>query len=164
MEKSMKKAILMVLLVLFSFSLVHADDSKAAPQDVYDLVLKAYDVVQALGEESFPAFNDPKGEFVYKDTYVLIQRCPSEMVAHPFALAKLKGVDLNKTLSFNKALCDCGEKPGGSWGEYYWPKPGETEPSRKISYSLRVDGTPYTVMAGIYSDTEKVEDLNKTLR
>jgi signal transduction histidine kinase len=117
-----------------------------------------------LGEESFPEFNDPKGEFVYKDTYVLIERCPGQMVAHPYALDKLKDVDLDKAVPFNRSLCEAGEKPGGAWAEYDWPKPGETEPSRKISYCLRVDGTPYTIFAGIYSDSAKVEDLNKTLR
>ena len=160
----MKKLFLIVPLVLALISPVQADDGKATPEDVYNLVVKAYEVVKTLGEESFSAFNDPKGEFVYKDTYVLIQRCPSEMVAHPFALDKLKGVDIDKTLPFNRSLCDAGEKPGGSWGEYAWPKPGETTPSRKISYCVRVEGTPYTLMAGIYSDTAKVEDLNKTLR
>ena len=160
----MKKTLLAVFLILFSFTHVQADDDKATPEDVYNLVVKAYEVVKTLGEDSFPAFNDPKGEFVYKDTYVLIEHCPSEMAAHPYAMEKLKGVDLDKALPFNRSLCEAGEKPGGSWGEYTWPKPGETEPSRKISYCLRVDGTPYTVMAGIYSDTAKVEDLNRTLR
>ena len=160
----MKKAAgLMVFLVLFMFSHAFADDSKATPQDVYDLVLKAYEVVGALGEESFSAFNDPKGEFVYKDTYVFVQRCPNEMMAHPFALDKLKGVDLNK-FPFNKSICDASAKPGGAWIEYGWPKPGEKEPSRKVSFVINVEGTPYTVAAGIYNDTDKIEDLNKTLR
>jgi hypothetical protein len=159
-----KTVVVFALVMLFSVPTVHADGGKATSEDVYNLVLKAYEVVQALGEEAFPAFNDPKGEFVYKDTYVLIERCPSQMVAHPFALDKLKGLDLDKAIPFNRALCEAAEKPGGSWEEYPWPKPGETEPSRKISYCLRVDGTPYTLFAGIYSDTEKVEDLNKTLR
>jgi hypothetical protein len=158
-----KTTILLAFLLLFSFSNVNADDSKATPEDVYNLVLKAYEVVSSLGEESFPAFNDPKGEFVYKDTYAYIERCPTEMVAHPFALEKLKGVDLNK-FPFNKPLCDAGVQPGGGWVEYSWPKPGETEPSRKVAYAIKVDGTPYTIFAGIYSDTAKVEDLNKTLR
>ena len=160
----MKKVVLMVLLVLFSFSSVQADDSKATPQDVYDLVLKAYEVVKALGEESFPAFNDPKGEFVYKDTYAYVQRCPHEMAAHPFALEKLKGVDLDKSFEFNSRLCKAGEQPGGGWEEYNWPKPGETELSRKVAYGIQVEGTPYTIFAGIYSDTAKIEELNKTLR
>jgi cytochrome c len=159
----MKKAILMALIILFSFSQVQADDSKATTQDVYDLVLKAYDVIKNLGEESLAAFNDPKGEFVYKDTYAYIQRCPNEMVAHPFAMDKLKGVDLNK-FPFNDALCKAGDQPGGGWVEYQWPKPGQTEKSRKVAYGIKVEGTPFTVFAAIYSDTAKVDDLNKTLR
>ncbi|SHO48175.1 cache domain-containing protein [Desulfopila aestuarii] len=160
----MKKALLVVCVLLFGFSVSYAEDENASPEDVYNLVLKAYDVVKALGEESFPAFNDPKGEFVYKDTYVLVQRCPSEMVAHPFALEKLRSVDLDKTYEWNKKLCDAGAQPGGGWTEYPWPKPGETEPSRKITFSILVEGTPYTVMAGVYSDTAKVEELNATLK
>jgi cytochrome c len=161
----MKNVVLLVVVaVLFSFSHVHAEDSQATTEDVYNLVVTAYEVVKALGEESFPAFNDPKGEFVYKDTYAYVQRCPSEMMAHPFALDKLKGVDLAKSFEFNNRLCEAGEQPGGGWGEYYWPKPGETEPSRKVAYGIKVEGTPYTIFAGIYSDTAKVEELNKTLR
>lgn len=161
----MKKAVLTVIVLSFFWvPTVYADDSEATAQDVYDLVLKAYEVVKALGEEAFPAFNDPKGEFVYKDTYAYVQHCPHYMVAHPFALDKLKGVDLSKTIDFNDRLCEAGQQQGGGWEDYYWPKPGETEPSRKISYGIRVDGTPYTVFAGIYSDTAKIEELNETLR
>jgi hypothetical protein len=161
----MKKLLMLVsAVVLLSLSQVRAEGDKATPQDVYNLVLKAYDVVKALGDKSFPAFNDPKGEFVFKDTYAFVQRCPSEMAAHPFAMEKLKGVDLDKAFPFNRPLCEAGELAGGGWVEYMWPKPGQTEPSRKVSFSLRVEGTPYTVMSGIYSDTAKVEELNKTLR
>lgn len=161
----MKKMMLLIACaVLFSSVHVRAEGDKATPQDVYNLVLKAYEVVKALGEKSLPAFNDPKGEFVFKDTYAFVQRCPSDMAAHPFAMEKLKGTDLDKAFPFNRPLCQAGEQSGGGWVEYMWPKPGETEPSRKVSYSLRVEGTPYTVMSGIYSDAAKVDELNKTLR
>ncbi len=161
----MKKIVMLVAFtVLFGTVQVHAEGDRATPQDVYDLVLKAYEVVKALGDEALPAFNDPKGEFVYKDVYAFVQRCPNAMAAHPFAMDKLKGLDLDKAFPFNRPLCEAGEKPGGEWTEYMWPKPGETEPSRKVSYSLRVEGTPYTVMAGLYSDTAQIDELNKTLR
>ena len=159
-----KTALLAIFVVLFPLSYAQADESKATTEDVYNLVLKAYEVVSALGEESLPAFNDPKGEFVYKDTYAYVQRCPHEMVAHPFALDKLKGIDLDKSFDFNSRLCKAGNQPGGGWGEYNWPKPGETDPARKVAYGIKVEGTPYTIFAGIYSDTAKIEDLNKTLR
>ena len=160
----MKKATLFfAIAVLFSFSHVHAAD-KATPEDVYNLVLKAYEVVSSLGEESFPAFNDPKGEFVYKDTYAYIQRCPNDMMAHPYALEKLKGIKLGEKFEFTSRVCKAAEQPGGGWTEYYWPRPGETEPSRKVTYGIKVEGTPYTIFSGIYSDTAIIEDLNKTLR
>ena len=158
-----KAAILVTVILLFSFSSVHADDGKATPQDVYNLVLKAYEVLNALGDSALPAFNDPHGEFVYKDTYVFVQRCPSEMMAHPFALDKLKGVDLNK-FPFNAAMCKAASQPSGGWIAYDWPKPGESAPSRKVSFAIAVEGTPYSVVAGIYNDTESIEDLNKSLR
>ena len=140
---------------MFFYSILpaSADNDKATPQDVYDIVLKAYEVVKALGEESFPAFNDPKGEFVYKDTYVFVQHCPNQMMAHPFALDKLKGVDLS-IFPFNETICETARRP----------KPGEKEPSRKVSFAINVEGTPYTVAAGIYNNTDTVADLNKTLR
>lgn len=160
----MRKVVCLIACLFFFFiSTASADNDKATPQDVYDIVLKAYEVVKALGEESFPAFNDPKGEFVYKDTYVFVQRCPNQMMAHPFALDKLKGVDLNK-FPFNETICATAKLPSGGWLEYNWPKPGEKEPSRKVSFAINVEGTPYTVAAGIYNDTDTVADLNKTLR
>ena len=116
-----------------------------------------------MGDEALPAFNDPKGEFVYKDTYVYVQKCPSEMAAHPFAMAQLKGVDLTK-FPHNAPICEAAQNPNGGWVEYLWPKPGEKEPSRKVGFSIAVDGTPYIVAAGIFDDAITVTELNETLR
>ncbi len=85
------------------------------------------------------------------------------MMAHPFALDKLKDVDLTK-FPFNASICEAADQPSGGWIAYDWPKPGESTPSRKVSYAIDVEGTPYSVVAGIYNDTDKIEDLNKTLR
>jgi hypothetical protein len=159
----MKRYIVMAVLVMFFVTPVQAENDKATPQDVYDIVLKAYEVVRALGDEALEAFNKPDGEFVFKDTYVYILKCPSEMAAHPFALEQLKGVDLN-AFSHTAPTCEVAKKPNGGWVEYMWPKPGEKEPSRKITFSIGVEGTPYQIAAGIYNETDSVEELNKTLR
>ena len=139
-------------------------DSGATPQDVYDLVLKAYDVVKQLGDGALPAFNDPKGEFIHKDAYVFVMKCPAEVVAHPYAIDKLKGRDLRTVYPFQNDFCEAAENPNGSWLEYAWPKPGEKTTSRKVAFSISVEGTPYALGAGIYNDSAKVEELNKTLR
>ena len=58
-------------------------------------------------------------------------------------------------------VCAAAKEPGGSWGEYVWPKPvagadGEItytkEAFRKVSYMIAVDGQPYQLGAGIYND------------
>jgi len=153
----------LVIIGLFAGSTVWAQD-KATPKDVYDLVLKAYEVVQSLSDEALPAFNDPKGEFVYKDTYVFVQQCPKYVVAHPFALDKLKGKDLREKFPFQTTLCEGGKNPNGNWVEYQWPKPGSKELSRKISFVIQVVDTPYTVAAGIYNEEVSIEELQKTVK
>jgi hypothetical protein len=147
----------------FISSTVLAQD-KATPEDVYEMILKAHGVIKSLGEEGLEAFNDPKGEFVFKDSYVYVNMCPKEVVAHPFVLDKVKGRDLRTELPFINRICEGAKDPNGSWVEYEWPKPGETEPSRKIAFVLAVEGTPYQVAAGIYNDDISVEELNAAIK
>jgi signal transduction histidine kinase len=49
----------------------------------------------------------------------------------------------------------------GVWNQYWWPKPGETEPSRKISYHLSAKGTHYVISAGVYDDKATIAELSK---
>jgi signal transduction histidine kinase len=52
-----------------------------------------------------------------------------------------------------RELCAAAKNPNGGWVEYWWPKPGETEPSRKITFIVQVPGQPYQVTAGLYDET-----------
>ncbi|MFH1135348.1 MAG: cache domain-containing protein [Pseudomonadota bacterium] len=162
----MKRIALFFCVVLLAASLpgVLSAQDKATPQDVYDMVLKAHDVIKNLGAEAFPAFNDPKGEFVFKDSYVFVQECPAFVVAHPFALEQLKGKDLRPIYPFQNTFCEGAKNPNGAWVEYMWPKPGEKDPSRKIAFIISVAGTPYQVAAGIYNDDVTVDELNKSIK
>ena len=160
------KHLAMVMMVCFSTIFgnpVWAEDGKATAKDVYDLVIKAHSVISNLGEAGLVAFNDPKGEFVYKDTYVFVHQCPKYVVAHPFALDKLKGKDLSGIYPHQNTLCEGAKNPQGSWVEYQWPKPGETKPSRKVGFIIQVEGTPYQVVASIYSDDLSIDELNAEL-
>lgn len=147
---------------IFAGQQVRAEGA-ATPKEVYDLVLKAYSVVETLGEESFAAFNDPEGEFVYKDTYVVVGQCPGKTLTHPFVLDKLKDVDMDAKYPWFKLMCQATASPNGKWVEYQWPKPGATEPSRKLSFVIGVGGTPYMLIAGIYSEDASLADLNEGL-
>jgi signal transduction histidine kinase len=120
-------------------------------------------MLKVLGNDGLAAFNDPKGQFVFKDTYAYVMKCPSEMAAHPFAMAELKGIDLRK-FAHTEATCKMAESPKGGWLEYSWPKPGETAPSRKITFVIGIKDTPYAIAAGIFDENSSVDELNKTLR
>jgi hypothetical protein len=151
---------ILVCLFIITGNTVWAQEDKATAEDVYNLVLKAHEVISSLGKEGLEAFNDPKGEFVYKDTYVFVQECPKYVVAHPFALDKLKGRDLSGVYPHQNTLCEGAKNPNGTWVEYQWPKPGETKPSRKVGFIIAVEGTPYAVVASIYSDDLSIDELN----
>jgi signal transduction histidine kinase len=72
---------------------------------------------------------------------------------------KIIGIKDKKGNTFFAQMCKVAEKPGGGWVEYWWPKPNEKKDSRKISYALKVAGTPYVVGAGFFDDAVKLETL-----
>ncbi len=120
-------AIALLGLVIFS-AVPGLAQERATPQEVYELILEAVPVIEELGEEGLEAFKDPNGEFVYKDTYVLVLDCDNlVLAAHPNE--KIVGIDLSNHLDKNpepdkrknhdKALCKVGSRPNGGWVEYY---------------------------------------------
>jgi cytochrome c len=58
-------------------------------------------------------------------------------------------------------FCAAGRQPHGGWVEYNFPKPGETQATRKVSYLLAAQGTPYVVGAGLYDEKAKIDDLDR---
>jgi len=104
---------------------------------------------------------------VWKDTYVFVIDCDKNLIAaHPIkpelvgqssaALKDTKGKNV-----FPEGWCDAAKKAAGVWVEYWWPKPGEKEGSRKLSYGLAAKGTPYVVGAGIYDDKATLAELSQ---
>lgn len=163
----MKKLIVFAGFFLMLTTSLYAGES-ATPQEIYDMVLKGATVLESLGEEGLQAFNDPKGEFVWKDTYVQVYNCEArQVVGHPNAklLAMTPedwwNVQDKKGTYLTRLLCEASKDPNGRWVEYWWPKPGETEASRKITFIIQVPGHPYQVSAGIYDDTLSIEELKK---
>lgn len=164
----MKRCLILCLLgitwIFSSFSQATAAD--ATPQEVVSKVKEAVSLVSAKGEACFPEFNDPNGKWIWGGTYVFIMKCDGTMLAtHPIK-PKLIGRDLSTMKDkfgnyFFSQMCETAKNSGGGWTEYYWPKPGETEQSRKISYVLPIPGTPYQAGAGIYDDSITIEALKQ---
>jgi cytochrome c len=160
-----------IFMVLMLNVLVAANvfaDEKATAKEVYDMVVKAANMLEVLGEEGLAAFNNPKGEFVWKDTYVQAYNCEArQCVGHPnpknltFTPDEWWNFKDKKGKYFTQDLCQASKSPYGGWVEYWWPKMGETEPSRKVTFIIQVPKRPYQVSAGIYDDKITIEELNK---
>ena len=175
MNRMCRKAVAMFTVFLgflMTFAGMGFAEEKATPQEVYDKVLAAAQMIEQLGPEGLKALSDTK-EFVWKDSYVWAVNCSEKkLVAHPNK--KLIGLDLSKIYDknpdaskrklHNLEMCEGVANPNGVWVEYWWEKLGEDKPSRKISFMIQVPGQPYQVTAGIYDDTTTLEELNKTIK
>jgi len=156
---------LAVALLIVALSSVAVGQDKAAAQEVIAKVREAASTLSKTGD--LAQFNQKQSPWVWKDTYIFVEDCDKKVVAaHPIKPEQI-GQDLmsikdtsGKNL-YQEGFCDAARKPSGVWLEYRWPKPGEKEGSRKISYYLSAEGTPYVVAAGIYDDKATIAELSK---
>ena len=141
-------------------------DERATPEEVIERVRQAAAHLAETGEAGLDAFRAADSEFVWKDTYVVVGSCELDrIVVHPIR-PDLEGMPLSVLTDgigavFGPDLCRAVEGPEGGWVEYLWPRPGEAHPSRKLTYSLNVEGTPYHVSAGVYDQDLTVEELDR---
>ena len=162
------RKILVVLAVAFSvvaLSSVAVGQDKASAQEVVAKVKEAAHALSKTGD--LTQFNQKQGPWVWKDAYIFVEDCDKKVVAaHPMK-PELIGQDFISEKdtrgknTYPKGFCDAAKKPSGVWIEYWWPKPGEKEGSRKLSYNLSAKGTPYVVGAGIYDDKATIAELSK---
>lgn len=137
-----------------------AADAATADEVIAKVKESAADV-KAGGDAALAAYNDPKGKWAWKDTYVFVMDCTAGvMAAHPNEKVKgMKLADLKGKAGENlgPALCAAAAKgPNGGWVEYMWTKPGAEGNFRKVSYVLPAG--KYAVGAGVYDETP-VADL-----
>lgn len=139
---------------------------EATPQEVISKVKEAASYIASKGDACFSEFSDPAGKWVWGGTYVFILKCDvNQLATHPIK-PKLVGRDLTNIKDkfgnyFFSQMCESCKGGGDGWTEYYWPKPGEKEQSRKITYVVQIPGTPYQAGAGIYDETISIDELKK---
>ena len=165
----MKNSKILVLLALaflvVALSSIAVGQDKATAQEVIAKVREAASTLSKTGD--LGPFKQKQGPWVWKDTYIAVQDCDKKVIAaHPIKpeLVGQDNVSLKDTRGknvFPEGWCEAAKKPSGVWIEYWWPKPGETDGSRKLSYSLAAKGTPYVVGAGIYDDKATIADLSR---
>ena len=164
-------AALAVGLVLACVGTARAEQDHATPQEVMQRVQQAAQDIAKSGEAGLATFSSKNATSVWKDSYIFVLECKGGTavnVAHPIR-PELKGKPTAQILTFGPKpgeqiaadFCTAGRQPHGGWVEYNFPKPGQKEATRKVSYLLAAQGTPYVVGAGIYDEKAKVEDLDR---
>ncbi|HEV8524688.1 MAG TPA: cache domain-containing protein [Terriglobales bacterium] len=171
MKSSKTLVVLGVAILVFALSSLAVGQEKATPQEIVNKVQQAASTLAKSaeakpGEASLTQFNQKDSPWVWKDSYIFVLDCSKPaLAAHPIK-PELIGKDVTtmkdtKGNAFFGQLCDATKKPSGVWVEYWWPKPGATEGSRKISYALKAGNTPFVVGAGIYDDNISIQQLEK---
>jgi cytochrome c len=148
-----------------------AEQDRATPQEVVEKVQQAARDLAKSGEAGLATFSSKNATSVWKDSYTFVLSCEGGTavgVANPIRPEPM-GTPMAQILTFGPKsgeqiaadFCAAGRQPHGGWVEYNFPKPGETQAARKVSYLLAAKGTPYVVGAGLYDEKAKVEDLDR---
>jgi len=169
MKSSKSFAIVAAALVSVALCTVAVGQDHATPQEVVAKVREAASALSKTGD--LAPFQQRQGPWVWKDTYIFIHDCSKKVTATQPIKPEMIGQDLSSIMDAktgksiypdSEAYCKQVQgSPSGVWNEYWWPKPGATEPSRKISYHLAAKGTPYLVNAGIYDDKATIKEVSK---
>ena len=145
-----------IVTVILCFTVVVGAQQAATKEECVVKSHEAAALITAKGlDEAIKQINDPKGPFVWKDSYVFLMNLEGKMLAHPMQpeLTKLPHC-LLLTDPTDKALfvsfVNLAKTVGHGWVEYMWPRPGQKWPSKKITYIYRVPNTDLFVGAGVY--------------
>jgi cytochrome c len=160
-----------VTMALLSVALcaVAVGQDHATAQEVVAKVREAASTLSKTGD--LAQFNQKQGPWVWKDTYIFVFDCDKKLrVAYPLKpetvgtdIMSLKDARAGSLIYPDpEGFCKTAKKePSGVWKEYWWPKPGEKEASRKLSYYLCASGTHYVVAAGVYDDKTSIAEASK---
>ena len=169
MKSSKSFAAAAVAVLSAALCTVAVGQDHATAQEVVAKVREAASTLSKTGD--LAQFNQRSGPWVWKDTYIFIHDCSRKVTAaHPIKpemigqdISSINDAKSGKSIyPDSTAYCKMvQDSPSGVWKEYWWPKPGEKESSRKVSYYLSSKGTPYVVAAGIYDDKATIEELSK---
>jgi len=143
------------MVVLFAGTVMADDSAEAEVKAIVEL-----GVVMAVveGEEAvLEAISDPEGPFIDGDLYLFAGLVSSvTMTAHPYS-PHLLGTDLS-TFEDNHGnflfaeFVSTASDAGAGWVEYWWPKPGAEEASRKMTYVMKVPGQDMYIGCGYYPE------------
>jgi cytochrome c len=145
---------------LFSAAGFSAEPPKSEQtKEIVALVNSAAALVESKGKNAFPEFRKKDSKWYTGKTYVFIDDFNGIVLVNP-PQPEIEGKNLidtkdakGKTLV--REFINVAKTKGSGWVDYWWPKPGEDKPSRKLSYIKKAkmpNGEMVVVGAGVYSD------------
>ncbi len=122
------------------------------------MVNKAAALVEARGTAAFSEFRKKESEWWFGNTYLFVYDKDMNVLLNP-AFPQREGTnvrgqkDANGKLFHDEFMKVIHDK-GSGWVDYLFPKPGQTQPSRKWSYvkAVKVDGATGLIGAGFYPE------------
>ena len=150
---------LILFVVLFSIQSFSAEPKPSEKtKELQLLVDNAASQIASKGKDFFPELRKKDGDWWNGATYVFVDGMDGVVLVHP-PDPSIEGQNLLKDPASKKVaeVLIAKAKKGGGWVEYMWPKPGDSTPSRKISYVRRVkmpDGVTVIVGSGMYENKE----------
>jgi len=149
------------LVTMLMVNLVKAQESPPTSEkarQVEALVNKAAALIESKGKAAFSEFKVKDTEWFHGETYLFVYDLKSNVLLNPAFPAregtKVTGQkDANGKL-FHDAIIQMAETKGSGWVDYMFPKPGQTQPSRKWAYvkAVKIDGVPGLVASGFYPE------------
>lgn len=136
--------------------------TKPTTKMITEKVNKAHKLLTEEGLDAFAKFKGKDSEFIFAGTYIWIHDMEGVMMMHPIKF-KMEGKrliglkDKNGKLFFTEMNKVAREK-GAGWIDYMWPKPGQKEASRKVSYvklCKMKNGKEVVIGCGVYDLPEE---------
>ena len=127
-------------------------------KQVEALVNKAAAQIDSKGKAIFSEFRKKDSEWFHGDTYLFVYDLKSNVLFNA-AFPAREGTnttgqkDANGKL-FHHEFITMAESKGSGWVDYMFPKPGQTQASRKWAFvkAVKVDGVPGLVASGFYPE------------
>lgn len=145
---------------VFAARAAGAADSHESPEakKIVALVDQAAKLLEQKGKDAYPELRKDK-RWYNGATYVFVLGLDGVLYVNP-AAPEIEGTNrLDQTDAKGKLVARdfiaTAKNKGSGWVDYYFPKPGEKQPSKKISYvkkSKLASGEDVVVGAGIYAD------------
>jgi len=136
------------------------------PALVVAKVLAGCRLINQQGPEAFHRFQGKTSPFIFGGTYIFAFRLRDYvMVINPVMPQVIgKSFLYFRDVKGKFYFAEFGKvaiENGSGWVEYYWPRPGEKEPTQKVSYIklCRFKNEAYVVGSGIYNLSKKELDL-----